>query len=978
MQHFRRHTIILWLLLTAEAVCFAQQASLQTRLNNYFGNYDLGFVLKGLTCRLDDVKADSKNKSLEIYVNEAFGMQPFDKAKVERVYGEVRQLLPDNYEGYELRIYSKGVLIDELVIGGTGTTVVPRTWGDIRHKTPSWVTPIDRQYSTDKGLEGRHISLWASHGNYYSLSDRQWQWQRPRLFCTTEDLLSQTIVVPFLMPMLENAGAVLFSPRERDWQRHEVIVDNDRPEQDGSYTEDVGQYPLTDGPQGFAHIKDVYLDGENPFTHGTTRTMPTQQRRSHATTVAWTPRIPEDGRYAVYVSYTTLPTSVNDALYTVHHRGQKTQFRVNQQMGGSTWVYLGSFDFAAGESRDNCVTLSNQSNYRGHISADAVRFGGGMGNIARGDSLEVSRLPRFLEAARYSAQWAGFPYETYGNKASTNDYSEDINVRSLTTNYLARGSAYVPGDSGLNVPIEMSIALHTDAGWTRDESLIGSLGVYTTDFYEGITAAGLSRLSSRDFCDIVLSQVNSDLQQTIHRWTRRQMYDRNYSETREPAVPSIILEMLSHQNFADLCFAHDPYFKFLLGRAIYKGILRSVYQLHDKNNPVVQPLPPTAPMAMVMPNSNDIELTWLVVDDPLEPTATPSDFVVYHAEGDKGFDNGTRVSDSHFTLSHATQGVLHRFYITACNDGGQSMPSPEVCAYIGFDNSPRLLVIDAFNRLAGPQPLRNDTIEGFDLNSDFGVPMARMPGYCGRQLCWDKAGYGREGYGGLGHSTAELEGIIIAGNTRDWTTRHARDIIAAMRNSVTISSCTADAAQRAVFDSRSFQVIDLAYGLNRADGYSLLPAPVFPPAMIQSVAEFTRTGGHLLVSGAYIGTDMQTDEQRVFTRDILKYEYAGSLPADSIGDISGLGLHFNIANTPNERQYMVSAADCLAPSEGAFCAMAYDHSGQSAAIAYSGSDYHCFAMGFPFEAITDADQRRDIIRGIMQFLLPPKIEIMKN
>ena len=107
------------------------------------------------------------------------------------------------------------------------------------------------------------------------------------------------------------------------------------------------------------------------------------------------------------------------------------------------------------------------------------------------------------------------------------------------------------------------------------------------------------------------------------------------------------------------------------------------------------------------------------------------------------------------------------------------MPSPEVCAYIGFDKSPRLLVIDAFNRLAGPQPLRNDTIEGFDLNSDFGVPMARMPGYCGRQLCWDKAGYGREGYGGLGHSTAELEGIIIAGNTRDWTTRHARDFIVA-------------------------------------------------------------------------------------------------------------------------------------------------------------------------------------------------------
>ena len=33
--------------------------------------------------------------------------------------------------------------------------------------------------------------------------------------------------LPFLVPMLENAGATVFIPRERDWQVHEVIVDND-------------------------------------------------------------------------------------------------------------------------------------------------------------------------------------------------------------------------------------------------------------------------------------------------------------------------------------------------------------------------------------------------------------------------------------------------------------------------------------------------------------------------------------------------------------------------------------------------------------------------------------------------------------------------------------------------------------------------------------------------------------------------------
>ena len=40
-------------------------------------------------------------------------------------------------------------------------------------------------------------------------------------------LFTQTIVVPYLIPMLEKAGANVFTPRERDWQCNEVIVDND-------------------------------------------------------------------------------------------------------------------------------------------------------------------------------------------------------------------------------------------------------------------------------------------------------------------------------------------------------------------------------------------------------------------------------------------------------------------------------------------------------------------------------------------------------------------------------------------------------------------------------------------------------------------------------------------------------------------------------------------------------------------------------
>jgi hypothetical protein len=46
----------------------------------------------------------------------------------------------------------------------------------------------------------------------------------------------------------------------------------------------------------------------------------------------------------------------------------------------------------------------------------------------------------------------------------------------------------------------------------------------------------------------------------------RSFYDRNYSETRLPVVPSAILETMSHQNFGDMRYGQDPNFRFTLSR----------------------------------------------------------------------------------------------------------------------------------------------------------------------------------------------------------------------------------------------------------------------------------------------------------------------------------------------------------------------------------------------------------------------------
>lgn len=109
-------------------------------------------------------------------------------------------------------------------------------WGKSEYKGKPWVENVSRPNTITDGLNGRHFSIWSSHGRYYDANKGVWKWQRPNLFGTTEDLYTQTIVIPYLFPMLENAGAVVVSPRERDWQKQEVIVDNDNPRANGKDT----------------------------------------------------------------------------------------------------------------------------------------------------------------------------------------------------------------------------------------------------------------------------------------------------------------------------------------------------------------------------------------------------------------------------------------------------------------------------------------------------------------------------------------------------------------------------------------------------------------------------------------------------------------------------------------------------------------------------------------------------------------------
>ena len=105
---------------------------------------------------------------------------------------------------------------------------------------------------------------------------------------------------------------------------------------------------------------------------------------------------------------------------------------------------------------------------------------------------------------------------------------------------------------------------------TSDDSFVGTLGIYYTnggDSYED----GTPRINSRMLTDMLMRQITGDIRQIYEpRWTRRSMWDKSYVEARVPEVPTSLIELMSHQNFADMQYGLDPGFRFWVGRAIYK------------------------------------------------------------------------------------------------------------------------------------------------------------------------------------------------------------------------------------------------------------------------------------------------------------------------------------------------------------------------------------------------------------------------
>ena len=157
---------------------------------------------------------------------------------------------------------------------------------------------------------------------------------------------------------------------------------------------------------------------------------------------------------------------------------------------------------------------------------------------------------------------------------------------------------------------------------------------------------------------------------------------------------------------------------------------------------------------------------------------------------------------------------------------------------------------------------------------------------------------------------------------------------------------------------------------------------VFSPVMQRVISEYLNGGGNLFASGSHIGSDptYTTQGGAMFIADKLKFQVGNALAVPSTAGARGVLYStpirsayssFTIPRTLNEERLAIPAPESLQPVAPAYAVLAYEEGNQCAAIAYPGSDYRTFIMGFPFESIIEEKERIQLMGMVLNFLNQP-------
>ncbi len=734
-------------------------------------------------------------------------------------------------------------------------------------------------------------TVWLSPGHGWHNTGSGFVTQRGTTNAIVEDFVSAESVDYYLMGYLYNAGANVWSVRERDVNTNEIIIDNDVPSSGYSET-------------------GTWSNGSVAGYGGTYRVATSSG--SENATASFVPNVTQSGLYWVSVRCIAGTNRATDVSYTVIHAGDTSLVKVNQEIHGETWVYLGQFYFITGAT--NKITLSNFSLETGQaIIADAVRLGGGIGATldCTNTGQPASGRARFEESAKQYAIYQGHPF-----------CIEDVTVRPKYSEYeLQKGMA-------TEINNAVFVSLHSNAG--------GGTGTETYS-YNGLGSGRPNiTLGSVELRNFIHNQVVADIRALWKpAWADRGVKVANFGELRElNTIPGTLVELAFHDLAADATDLKHPEFRRIAARAIYKGILK----FFSNRDGIIQTFLPEQPTNVIAKNigSNNIEISWAA---PISGGAygdAATAYKVYVSTNGKSFKDGITSLGTSFTFNGNAQ-TIYYFKVTATNAGGESFSSSVVAAKTPATGNSSIpyLIVDAFDRLDGSALIART--ESVALGSVRRMFLERM-------------------------------------NRYDYMIEHAQ-ALGNCNSNIAFDGCQNEAVTAGTVLLSTYTAVDWFTGEESTVDKSVDPAEVI------LLKAYLNAGGNLLISGAEIGWDIgraaSANVDADFYNNYLKALYIGD--DATTYDFAGTTILFDAQtgtfDNSNNGYYDVDFPDRIAANGGGNIALNYSGgTADGAAVGYKGT-FNVLYLAFPFEAITSAAVRNNLMCNAVAYLTPAIVPI---
>jgi hypothetical protein len=755
--------------------------------------------------------------------------------------------------------------------------------------------PAFGQGQPQGALSGKTVYVSAGHGWQWNGYD--WRTQRPPYPTgysgpIIEDHNNAEVVNQYLLQYLWNAGATVIPVRERDMNDVQVIVDNDSPAPGTGYAE-TGVWTTTSYP-GTGY-------GGTDFRYAETVT------GTATATAAWTATLPADGEYAVYIWYRQGSNRVPDARYTVHHAGGETAVAVDQRTHGSTWHYVGTYGFLAGEEAR--VTLTNQSSVTQTtaVIADAVRFGGGTFD-------DLYDIETTADDPPYEPWWevSTFYYsQRMGLDPDDWPYFNDVVARPMYARWEHAGA----GEDAVYV------SWHTNGiSGGYQEHTRGTMSiVYNNEVITRPITAG-----SVDLRDAIHAELVSDIRagwdptwpdykRSMNLGELRELYDDDPANR----MPGALVEIAYHDHPGDTDALKEPTFNMLAARGVYQGIVK-YFAAKDGVDPKLLPEPPTH---LVVQNAGGgaVRVSWQA--PPIDAVGLVGDaatgYRVYTSTNGVGWSNGVTVTGTTaYTLTGFSADQLVYVRVAATNAGGESFPTEVLAARVG--DGAGVLIVNGFDRLNRSMAVpETDPTEGYNVR----LFLDRMNAY-------------------------------------DYVIQHGEVIPYAF------DSASNEAVKDGLVGLGQYGIVDWIVGEESVTDETL---DATERALL---AVYLDSGGALFISGAEIGWHLDyLGGDPAFYSGYLRAGYAeDDAGTYQVAPASGsifVGLPSFSFYTPG--MYDPDYPDLVIPLGGATSALDYQGGAGTAAIQYEDGCERVVYFGFPFETI-EPGQRAAVMGRVLDFL----------